>query len=151
MAGTVQLLGTEKLIADLKKMCGSGKPAVKAGVIENSTYPDGESVVAVAAINEFGGPHTPPRPFMRHTVNAKKFDWVQLLAGYLKQGMQPKRALDYVGKAMMDDIQEAIYEPAGGWKKPNAPETLAMKHSDIPLVDTSVLLHAIDYVVTDNA
>ena len=89
----------------------------------------------------------PPRPFMRHTFETRKDEWVKELAGRLAAGESPKKALELVGTLMEDDIRAAINEPASDWKPANAPATLKRKKSDRPLIDTSILLKSIDYEV----
>lgn len=89
----------------------------------------------------------PPRPFMRHTFDTRKDEWVKELAGLLAAGESPKKALELVGTLMEDDIKAAINEPASDWKPANSPATLRRKHSTIPLIDNSILLKAIAYEV----
>lgn len=56
----VRLDGLEALKKRLQNMTIKGANTVRAGVIGAGTYPNGMSIVAVAAINEFGGTITIP-------------------------------------------------------------------------------------------
>ncbi|MEY4296116.1 MAG: hypothetical protein RLY82_1804, partial [Pseudomonadota bacterium] len=49
--------------ATLERIAKEMSGTVSVGFFPGATYPDGESVANVAAINEYGGRNTPARPF----------------------------------------------------------------------------------------
>jgi hypothetical protein len=67
----------DKLVAALRAISEKvSKPAtLRAGFLENATYPDGTPVATVAAANEFGTRRIPARPFFRNMIAAKSDEW----------------------------------------------------------------------------
>lgn len=124
------------------------KALVRAGVMEGATYPDGKSVAGVAAVQEFGGPDIPPRPFLRRTYETHNKEWIERLARLLQGNRPPDAALELIGRLMMADIQATI-DDSPSWAEPNSELTLARKESDKPLYHTGVLRGAIDYEVAE--
>lgn len=124
------------------------KALVRAGVPEGATYPDGKSVAGAAAVQEFGGPNIPPRPFLRRTYRTYNRAWIERLARMLQHGRPPDAALEEIGRTMMADIQATI-DDSPGWAEPDSELTLARKESDKPLYHTGALRGAIDYEVAE--
>lgn len=130
---------------------------VKVGFLESSVYPDdGQSVAYVAAINEYGCPekNIPARPFMRPTIADKKGEWVGIVNGLIKQGMQSgvmPDVLDSVGLAMAGDIKQAIADVK---TPPLSAGTLAARRkrgngSSKPLNDTGYMIASVQSVVSE--
>ena len=127
---------------------------VKAGFLESSVYPDGQSVAYVAAINEYGCPekNIPARPFMRPTIAEKKGEWVGIVNGLIKQGMQTgvmPDVLETVGLAMQGDIVQAIADIE---TPPLSSSTLASRRSrgngsTKPLNDTGYMIASVQSIV----
>lgn len=112
MAG-VTLRGGDKLRAALddlaKKIQRGGK--VQAGVFEDAEYPDGTPVAQVAQWNEFGTAETPPRPFLRQTINDHQDDWGNALGKALHAtDYDASRALGMVGDVIASQIRDTIRE-----------------------------------------
>lgn len=107
----------------LSERFGKNK-AVKAGVLADSTYPDGKSVAQVAFWNEFGTNKFPPRPFMRNAINENKDKWVETLLRLLKSGLSTEKALGNLGEQMVNDIRQSIIS---GEFEPNSEVTLLLK------------------------
>jgi hypothetical protein len=129
---------------------------VKAGFLESSVYPDGQSVAYVAAINEYGCPekNIPARPFMRPTVAEKQGEWVGIVNGLIKQGIDTgvmPDVLETVGLAMQGDIVQAIADI----KTPELSDrTLAARRkrgngSSKPLNDTGYMIASVQSVVSE--
>lgn len=122
------LRGGDKLrraLDDLaKKVERGGK--VQAGVFEDATYPDGTPVAQVAQWNEFGTAKTPPRPFMRRTVNEQQDTWGNALGKALHAtDYDASRALGMVGEVIASQIRDTIRE---GDFTPNSELTNLLKN-----------------------
>lgn len=141
-----------------KAMADMQKQQVKMGFFEEAKYPDGESVAAVAAQNEFGNPaeRVPARPFFRPTVENKKEHWGLQFAGAMIASFEGKidfsDALDQIGGESSGDVSKTIsmiYEP------PLSPATIRAraergssgKASTKPLVDTGLMMQSVTYKV----
>lgn len=121
--------------------------AVKVGFMENATYPDGESVPLIAAINEFGAPSRgqPPRPFFRRMIKAKEGEWPGAVANLLKANDYDARiTLDQTGAAIEGQLVQSIVDLV---EPPLAPSTIKRKGFDKPLVDTSHMLKSTTFQV----
>jgi len=108
----MSITGGDKLAKVLAEIGGSANGHVNAGFLSGATYPDGQSVAAVAFWNEFGHGGTfpaPPRPFMRPAVADDAKAWAKTLAGALKHtDYDGPAALAIAGDAMISSIQEHI-------------------------------------------
>lgn len=103
------------------------------------------SVAEVAAANEFGGDHRPPRPFMKYTVNSRKRKWRNILRDILPQYMDDvKKALEKLGDVCAEDLQDVIRI----WTSPpNAPSTVKKKGFNDPLVDSGQMMNSVHWRV----
>lgn len=143
MAGGAALARYLKNIAD---KVGNGE-YVRVGFLEGATYPDGTSVAMVAAANEFGDPAhgRVARPFFRDVLAVGRLEWGGKLAKIMKAtGNDAATALEHMGTLMRDEIQDAIIyfdDP------PLKQSTIDRKGSAKPLVETKVMLRAVDYEV----
>ena len=123
---------------------------VHAGFNEKSgSYPDGTSVVMVAAWNELGTENIPSRPFMRQMMETEEDNVNKYILRYLKLAcngdMTTEAVLDKIGNYLKYKIKESIRE---GDYEPNAPATIAKKGSDTPLIDTRKMYRSVIYEVT---
>lgn len=130
----------------LNRLVSSNAHHVRAGVLENSKYPDGTSVPSVAFWNEYGTRTAPSRPFFRQTISEKRGEWAKLAGDAIKMGYTVEHMLGLVGAQMQTDIQYSIMS----WTSPpNAPYTVAKKGFDSPLRDTMLMHDSIKYEVVD--
>ena len=125
--------------------------AVEVGFFSTAKYPDGTSVAAVAAWNEFGTErngrqHVPERPFFRNAISGAG----KVLLPVLVENINPKTmALDRksagkVGLAMQSRIQRSITT----LRRPeNAPATIEAKGSSNPLIRDGVMRKSVDFRV----
>lgn len=114
----------QKALNDLAKKVKRGG-TVEVGVFEDATYPDGTSVARVAKWNEFGTKSTPPRPFMRQTINDKQGSWGNALGKALHvTDYDAGKALGIVGEHIAEQIRETI---ANGSFAPNSDLTNLLK------------------------
>ena len=143
----VTLTGGDKLQARLSEMAKklSSAAAVEVGFMADSTYPSGESVAKIAALNEFGSEKAPPRPFFRGMINDKSGEWPDAVADLLKANeYDGRRTLEQTGAAIKGQLQDAITVYVG---PPLSPVTIAKKGHDKQLVDSGVMLRSVDYRV----
>lgn len=161
MGATIK--GMDRLRRELEKKVGTGAPKVSAGVWENAKNKiTGELVAPYAAANEFGAviPVTdkmrgfffhrfgirksnkpvviPPRPFMRHTFETKRKQWVENLRKALAGGASIMDALNLVGMRMAQDIQATI---KSDMPPPNSELTVAHKNADMGTLMATGSLH----------
>lgn len=134
----------QRIARNLSKLDGL---QIKVGVLRNAgNYPDGTKVVDVAAWNEFGTRHIPPRPFIRQTYAMYGADVKQVQAKLIRRVIAGSVGASTVAQDTGDwykgIVQRSITNTA--WT-PNAPRTVALKGSAKPLVDTGQLLNAIDW------
>ena len=119
--------------------------SVQVGFLEDATYPDGMSVATVAALNEYGHAHTPPRPFFRNMIRAKSGRWPQgLRAALADNDYKASTALNLLGATVAGQLQESITELRS---PPLAPSTIKAKGHDKPLIDTGHMLGSVSYRV----
>ena len=128
--------------------------AVKAGVPENATTTDGESITLYAFYNEMGTQHIPARPFLRNTLADKQTDWLDILVDALNwkdcTQNQAKKGLGLLGEVMKADIKQTIQHGSfaplaeATWK---AKERKGKREPKHPLIDTGQLLESITYEV----
>lgn len=126
--------------------------ALKVGILEGATTPDGQSIAQYAFWNEFGTKFAPARPFLRQSVTNNKTKWLGVLKTALAGGKSAVDAFTLVGEVARADI---IKEIQNGNFVPNAPRTIAKKRAagktepDHPLIDTGLMMKAVEYEVTD--
>ena len=113
-----------------------------------NAYPDGTSVISVAASNTFGI-GVPQRDFMSFSKQKIVQDCHPLLIslGSMEEGKGAEALREAVGMAGQAAIQAAIIE---GEYTPNAPATIAAKgEGKNPLIDTSHMVNSVTYVVRE--
>lgn len=120
---------------------------VNVGVIEQATYPTGESVAQVAFWNEYGTATAPSRPFFRQTINDNKSDWVASVGNLMKlHNGDTQKVMGLMGQHIQGQITQSITT----WTTPpNSAYTVAMKGFQKPLVDTGQLSRSISYEVKE--
>ena len=106
----------------------------------DDTYSDGKSVANVAAFNEYGGGHTPPRPFMRNCVKRNRRKWRNIVQDRLPVNLDIKKTFQTLGEDMVEDLRMEIYRTN---TPPNAPSTVERKGFNKPLIDTGKMVSSI--------
>jgi hypothetical protein len=136
---------------------------VKAGVLENATYPPlmvrnaktgkdfpdpraGMHVATIAASLEYGTSKAPARPFMQTTVAAHRQEWVDGVVTLLTNGMSLSEAFMTIGQVMKEDIQHTI----NSWPADNKEDWAEVKGFNKGLIWTSHLLKSIESEVIDD-
>lgn len=120
---------------------------LKVGFLQGATYPTGEPVAMVAAIQNYGAPAAgiPPRPFFSNVVAAGKKTWNKDIAKILPAtDYDGKRTLELMGEKIKGEIQASI---TSGKFVPLKPATAKRKGFTTPLVDTSHMLNSVDFKV----
>lgn len=106
------------------------------------------SLLDVAMWNELGTVNSPPRPFLRQSVddNAAKISaFCKAQLQRLAQGStDADTILKQVGVMQKGLVQEKI---ESGNFEPNAPSTVKKKGSDKPLIDTARMRQSVNYVI----
>lgn len=126
-----------------------GQLEVRVGYQEGLTYPDENHtpVINVALWNELGTVKSPPRPFIRQTVdnNEAKFQAeMKSAANELANGATAEKVLNELGVFAKGLLQKEIKD---GNFVANAPSTIKKKGSDRPLIDTGLLRQSANYVI----
>ena len=136
--------------------------AVKAGILENATYPAqtiknaltgeeyddpraGMHVATIAAALEYGVNQHHPRPFMQNTVARQRKVWADGIVKLVKGGMPARTAIETIGQVMKEDIQETVRD----WPADNDEGWAAIKGFNHGLEHTFVLLNSIESAVID--
>ena len=103
------------------------------------------SVAEVAAANEFGGGHRPPRPFMRYTVKSRARKWRKIVQDLLPQYAHDiKKVMEHLGEIAAEDLSDVIRI----WTTPpNAPSTIKKKGFNDPLVDSGQMMNSVRWKV----
>lgn len=154
-----------KALDDLAKKVARGG-TVEAGFIDGRTYPDAAKtpVAQVAQWNEFGTSTSPPRPFMRQTINDHQDGWGKALATSLKAtDYDVHRSLDFVGEIIDDQIRTSIREGSfapisertlearlASSKRTGTLKSVNMETASKPLVDTGLMLGSVSHEVSDD-
>lgn len=141
--------GGGKLAGALDKIARAiGKAeTLRVGFLEGAKYPDGTSVAAVAAVQDFGAPRAgiPPRPFFRSMIAAKKSEWPDAIAKLLvANDYDADKTLRQAGAAIVGQLQQSIRDTNA---PPLKPGTIKAKGFSKPLIDTSHMIKSADYEV----
>lgn len=137
--------GWNRITKELKSFENS---FVKVGVLSTAGNYEGTftNIVDIATANEYGTSQIPERPFMRQTFSKNQIKVQKRLEHHLKLMYEGKSnvatALSdigswYVGRTKLEFTQ--------GNFTPNAPSTIAEKHSSRPLIRHSHLRQSINY------
>ena len=143
-----------KQIEELKKLqvrvgYQQGKAKAKKRKPDGSVADSDIDILDVAMWNELGTARAPARPFIRQSADGNK----DAIGGFCKeqlkkvtQGGTAEQALNAIGAMQKTLIQDAISK-SPEWAVPNAPETVDIKGSDVPLIDTGQLRRSVNYVI----
>jgi hypothetical protein len=139
----------DKLVAALRAISEKvSKPAtLRAGFLENATYPDGTPVATVAAANEFGTRRIPARPFFRNMIAAKSDEWAPAIGHLLPQNdYDAPKVLALAGEAIKGQLQQSIRDTNA---PPLSPVTIVRKGFDKPLIDTAHMIMSVGFEVKE--
>jgi hypothetical protein len=111
----LKITGGDKLAKALAEIAQKVSKAseVDVGFLENATYPSGENVANIAAIQEFGAPKAgiPPRPFFRTMIEAKSPEWPEAVGNLLvANGYDAAKTLGQTGAAIQGQLQQSIID-----------------------------------------
>lgn len=133
-------------IAHARALNGRG---VKMGVQASAGQQNGVDLLDILIWNEYGTRNIPARPVMRsyfdqnaRTIGAESDN----AATFVLRTGRVDLALGRMGEYMQSGLQ-AHWLNSKAWAVPNAPATIAMKGSDVPLIDNSLLIRATRYQV----
>ena len=112
------------------------------GKVGSVSYPDGERVTDIAAQNEFGSEskHIPARPFMKLSKNDAVTEIQAIMrkeVPRINRGQVDKlKVIKLIAPRVTDIFKNTITALKS---PPNAPLTIALKGSDNPLIDSSLM------------
>lgn len=135
-----------KALAEIAAKLGDGG-FLKVGFLEKAKYPDGTPVAMIAAIQNYGAPsrNIPPRPFFTNMVKEKAPTWPEGVKMALKAAdYNVSTALNMIGDGIAGQLRESIINTK---TPPLAESTIRKKGFSQPLIDTSHMLHSVDYAV----
>lgn len=127
----------------------SDKQRVYVGLPQGSgTSEDGQSLIEIGAIHEFGAKHIPERSFLRVPLRASQKEFAsafkRIMPKVANGDMTMPQALEQIGAKAASVSQEAI---SAGIEPANAESTVKRKGSSKPLIDTGRLRQAVTWVV----
>jgi len=103
----------------------------------NAHYKNGQSILNVAIMNNFGTDTIPRRPFMEQSAPKLQEMWKKLQEKEQKNIQQGTTTIEAVMKtASVLGVAIVQQEISAGDFAPNAPETIKQKKSDKPLIDS---------------
>lgn len=149
MPPDIGLTGGEKLTDRLSRIGDAlqRQATLRVGFLEGATYPDGTSVPLVAASQEFGTKHIPPRPFFRTMIKQYSSQWPDQIATLLRNSnYDANGTLLRMGEVIKGELQQSIKDLTS---PPLAPATIKRKGFAKPLIDTGHMLQSVDYEVTE--
>ena len=147
MAKLVKKSGNLRAQLDKWVENASNAKSVKAGFLDDASYPDnGTPVAMIAVIQDFGAPSRgiPPRPFFRTAIKEGEAKWPKLMRVMQINGYNARQTLEYIGSNIVADIKLQITN--GAWA-PLAPSTIKRKGFETPLIDTGVMRDSANYEV----
>lgn len=123
----VELKGGDKLQAALAQIAAKLENAhsVKVGFLSGATEANGTSIPMIAAVQNYGKPGIPARPFFTKMVEDNQDGWPALIEEGLKRyDMDATKALTFAGLVMKEQLEASITD--GQWI-PNSPVTNLLK------------------------
>lgn len=131
--------------------------SVKAGILENATYPADEirnaktgatmsdpragmHVATIAAALEYGHGQNHPRPFMQQTYAEQNKAWAKAVVTMMVQTRDPHQTLATVGQVMKEDIKTTITN----WPADNSASWAEFKGFNAGLRFTGHLLNSVE-------
>jgi len=163
----------------LKKISeGLANKSVKFGFLKSKdqNYPDGESVIKVAMQNEYGAivkvsddwkakadrrgvtlPDTwniPSRPFFQYTWDNQVNKYKREIGEYYKNladnnAVTADKFLGSLGVMAVSDVRKTITDAGSIFGIPNAWETVQIKESSSPLLDSGLMRRSVTFEVVD--
>lgn len=135
--------GYKDLRKTLKVMKGS---YTKVGFQDDPRNVEGESLVVVAAANEFGTLDIPERSFMRSTFDEEKEQLAEIKKAEADAVMAGRKTVEtslaQIGAYWVGRIQAKIHSHP---PPPNAPSTIEKKGSSGTLVDSGQMVQAVNH------
>lgn len=101
----------------------------------------------IAMFNELGTENSPPRPFLRMTVDENKEkinQFVETQTKRIAQGASAEQCMKQMGAFGVSLVQEKI---GNGTFTPLKESTIKAKGSDKPLIDTGQMRQSVHYVI----
>lgn len=101
----------------------------------------------IAMFNELGTENSPPRPFLRMTVDENKEkinQFVETQTKRIAQGASAEQCMKQMGAFGVSLVQEKI---GSGTFEPLKESTIKAKGSDKPLIDTGQMRQSVHYVI----
>jgi len=146
-----------KHLVTIERRLGRGA-SVRVGFFEGATYPPVHGLrgtkrspipVAQAAFwNEFGTSGSPPRPFIRNMVASKSPRWgIGLGLALRSTNYDARAALRIMGEGIAGQLVQSI---VNFHTPPNAPNTVAIKGFNKPLIDEGIMQRAVDFQVIED-
>jgi hypothetical protein len=142
----------------------SNASSVRVGFLAESTYPSGQYVATIAAIQEYGAASRgiPPRPFFRNMIAKRKGEWPDAVKELLKDnGYDALRTLQLTGEAIASQLRQSIVDTNSPPLKPatikrkGGTSGMVYNPADLstfaakPLVHTGHMLNSINYQVKE--
>lgn len=134
--------GFDAEIAHARLLNGRG---VKVGIQAGAGSQDGVDLLDILIWNEFGTRRAPSRPVMRSYFDtyAPVIDReAHNAAVFSMRTGAVNLALDRLGAYLQSGLQRH-WRASKSWAVPNSEYTIAMKGSDVPLIDHGVLINAV--------
>ena len=130
--------------------------SVKVGIVSNGAgggvYPDGQTVLDVGLMHEYGTEKIPMRSFLRAPFFVKKKEIesfvVKQFQKVIEKGFPAESALELIGIKAQSISQEAFTTKGFGQWQELSPKTIEKKGSSQILIDTGTLRNSITYQVT---
>ena len=141
--------GYKKLLKAWER--ASGKASVTVGIHEEdggAGTSRGATVIQVANWAEFGTETSPPRPFVSSAFDATEAATAKSLQ-HIAEGVGTKKftrseGRNFLGEGLVEEYKARI---TASVYAPNAPRTVQLKGSAVPLVEKGLLLSSIKYKV----
>ena len=99
----------------------------------------------------YGSSRMPARPFLEDGLETHRAELKKLIKDQLtKLTSTGKANLDKIGTAAVGAINELVYSDYYKDKAPNAPLTIELKGSDVPLIDGANMIQSLHYIAMQN-
>lgn len=122
----------------------------KTGAIKRGTR-DGGDLAELAERLHYGDAHIPARPFLEDGLETHRAELKKLIKDQLaKLTSTGKANLDKIGTAAVGAINELVRSGYYRESVPNAPLTIKMKGSDVPLIDGENMIDNLHFVAFQN-
>lgn len=145
---------TENLAKAMKKAKSKavfvGLPSEKVG---GEIYGDGQSIMTIGAVHEYGAGNSPKRSFLRTPFLMHKKKINQYIAKQFEttlNGVSVGDALENVGAYCTNISKKAFTTKGFGQWDALKPATIARKGSSQPLIDTGTLRNSITWVLRND-